>query len=219
MLIFTQLMLVTILSALAAIHLTCSLKFSFSSDRDPKYFRTVQSLISSPFMLNQQQHVNSHLCACWTQSGWLNPTGHRLKGCVYLLLEHENLVLCCNQEGILLQDIIKGDIPKYLGVQRLTLVRHRMSYLFLTCPMLFAQAPPGLGSNSGWWCLSMHMGTFSFNIWDSLENIKKALKGKCGNSFVKFWETVRKFYKTLRKQKKIEFILLRNYVKLPNVFM
>ncbi len=44
----SQLLLATILSALAAVHLACSLKVSLLSNHNAKYFRAVQSLICSP---------------------------------------------------------------------------------------------------------------------------------------------------------------------------
>ncbi len=60
----SQLTLATTVSALAGVSLACSLKVSFPSNHNPKYFRAVQSLIYSPFMqkevgLNQWWCVNS----------------------------------------------------------------------------------------------------------------------------------------------------------------
>ncbi len=45
----SRLMLATILSALDAVRLACSLKVSLLSNHTPKYFRAVQSLICFPF--------------------------------------------------------------------------------------------------------------------------------------------------------------------------
>ncbi len=60
----SQLMLGTTLSALAAVRLACSLKVSFLSNHNLKYFRAVQSLIRSPFErkeegLKRRRRVNS----------------------------------------------------------------------------------------------------------------------------------------------------------------
>ncbi len=60
----SQLVLPTILPTLAAVCLECSLKVSFPSNHNSKYFRVVQSLFCSPpyakgGRLNQRQRVNN----------------------------------------------------------------------------------------------------------------------------------------------------------------
>ncbi len=60
----SRLILAVTFSALAAVRLACSLKVSFPSNNNPKYFRAVQNLICSPFrqkeeVLNQRRCLNS----------------------------------------------------------------------------------------------------------------------------------------------------------------
>ncbi len=138
---------------------------SFPSNHNLKYFNAVHTFIFFSFWkkggedLIWQWHVNS---ASAFVAARLNPTGHSLKVSVYLRLEHGNIILCHNHQGIvdiadniytqwdaLFQDVVKGDIPRGgEGVWELTpagphmlyrVFRKKSALLFLDSTCAFIQ--------------------------------------------------------------------------------
>ncbi len=90
-----------------AVCLACSLKINFPSNHTPNT-SGMHRLIASTFrwknrrigMMGVWKHHWSRLRGCWAQSGWLDLMSRSLKSSVYLLLEHGNVILCCNYHGV-----------------------------------------------------------------------------------------------------------------------
>ncbi len=107
-------------------------------------------------MVACKQH-RFHLRGCSAQSSWLDLIGHSLKGSVYLPFQHGNIILCCTHQGIIgiVDDIYPVGCQREYSkarVQRLILGGHHISFLFLSCPMLFVQALLSLESSPGRCC-------------------------------------------------------------------
>ncbi len=100
-------MLATILSALAAFLYTCSLKVSFPSNHNPKYFRAIWALSPPPLGIrkegqNRQWHVNnttSIFMVAGLSLAELVQWVIAFKGDIYHPLKQVNIIHQCDHQG------------------------------------------------------------------------------------------------------------------------